>query len=441
MSQKLLPLNPRQMVGLADGNSFYCSCEESVQPWLYGKPIIVASNNDGCAIAMNRLAEKYVKMGDAMFQITDTIREHGIVTFSSNYELYGDLSNRMHSIFSSYTPNYERYSIDEGFLDFTGMEGFDFEKLGRDIIRSTRRGIGIPICLGIAPTKVLAKAANKLAKTDDARRGLYIIDTEEKRVEALKKLPIGDVWGIGRRHEKRLTAMGIRTAYDFSVLPREWVRKNMTVVCDRLWREMNGTPCISLELAPPDKQEICTSRAFGKMTSDFNEVKAAVVRYLSSSARKLRDQHSYARRIYVGIETNPFNEYQRQTYRGLQIEFPVPTDNTFEMIPYAMTLLKAIWPTYSLGERPFLFKRATVTLSDLIPAEAMQLNMFHQEPNIEQLRRLQAAVDEANGPLNLDSRLVVLGAELTGQNNTRLRREMLSKCPTTKWSDRIDIAI
>ena len=302
-------------------------------------------------------------------------------------------------------------------------------------------GIGIPICLGIAPTKVLAKAANKLAKTDDARRGLYIIDTEEKRVEALKKLPIGDVWGIGRRHEKRLTAMGIRTAYDFSVLPREWVHKNMTVVCDRLWREMNGTPCISLELAPPDKPEICTSRAFGKMTSDFNEVKAAVVRYLSSSARKLRDQHSYARRIYVGIETNPFNEYQRQTYRGLQIEFPVPTDNTFEMIPYAMTLLKAIWPTYSLGERPFLFKRATVTLSDLIPAEAMQLNMFHQEPNIEQLRRLQAAVDEVNGPLNLDSRLVVLGAELTGQNNTRLRREMLSKCPTTKWSDRIDIAI
>ena len=314
-----------------------------------------------------------------------------------------DISRKDSSMESEASDN-----IDEGFLDFTGMEGFDFEKLGRDIIRSTRRG-------------------------------LYIIDTEEKRVEALKMLPIGDVWGIGRRHEKRLTAMGIRTAYDFSVLPREWVRKNMTVVGDRLWREMNGTPCISLELAPPDKQEICTSRAFGKMTSDFNEVKAAVVRYLSSSARKLRDQHSYARRIYVGIETNPFNEYQRQTYRGLQIEFPVPTDNTFEMIPYAMTLLKAIWPTYTPGERPFLFKRATVTLSDLIPAEAVQLNMFHQEPNIEQLRRLQAAVDAVNGPLNLDSRLVVLGAELTGQNNTRLRREMLSKCPTTKWSDRIDI--
>lgn len=235
--------------------------------------------------------------------------------------------------------------------------------------------------------------------------------------------------------------MGVRTAYDFSVLPREWVRRNMTVVGDRLWREMNGTPCISLELAPPDKQEICTSRAFGKMTSDFNEVKAAVVRYLSSSAHKLRDQHSYARRIYVGIETNPFNENQRQTFRGLQIEFPVPTDNTFEMVPYAMTLLRAIWPAYAPGERPFLFKRATVTLSDLIPAEALQLNMFHHRPDIGQLRHLQAAVDEVNGPLNLDSRLVVLGAELTGQNNTRLRREMLSKCPTTKWSDRIDIAI
>lgn len=238
-----------------------------------------------------------------------------------------------------------------------------------------------------------------------------------------------------------IPAMGVRTAYDFSVLPRQWVRKNMTIVGDRLWREMNGTPCISLELVPPDKQEICTSRAFGKMTSDFNEVKAAVVRYLSSSGRKLRDQHSYARRIYVGIETNPFSEYQRQTFRGLQIEFPVPTDNTFEMIPYAMTLLKAIWPTYASGEKPFLFKRATVTLSDLIPTEMVQLNMFHQKPDIEQLRRLQAAVDEVNGPLNLDSRLVVLGAELTGQNNTWLRREMLSKCPTTKWSDRIDIAI
>lgn len=206
MSRKLLPLNPRQMVGLADGNSFYCSCEESMQPWLHGKPIIVASNNDGCAIAMNRPAKRYVRMGDALFQIADTIREHGIVTFSSNYELYGDMSNRMHSIWASFVPNLEIYSIDEAFLDFTGMEGFDFEKLGREIIRTTRRGIGIPICLGIAPTKVLAKAANKLAKTDDARRGLYIIDTEEKRVEALKKLPIGDVWGIGRRHEKRLTA-------------------------------------------------------------------------------------------------------------------------------------------------------------------------------------------------------------------------------------------
>lgn len=226
MSRKLLSLNPRQMVGFADGNSFYCSCEESMQPWLHGKPIIVASNNDGCAIAMNRPAKRYVRMGDALFQIADTIREHGIVTFSSNYELYGDMSNRMHSIWASFVPNLEIYSIDEAFLDFTGMEGFDFEKLGREIIRTTRRGIGILICLGIAPTKVLAKAANKLAKTDDARRGLYIIDTEEKRTEALKKLPIGDVWGIGRRHEKRLTAMGVRTAYDFSVLPRGRVSPN-----------------------------------------------------------------------------------------------------------------------------------------------------------------------------------------------------------------------
>lgn len=181
MSRKLLPLNPRQMVGLADGNSFYCSCEESMQPWLHGKPIIVASNNDGCAIAMNRPAKRYVRMGDALFQIADTIREHGIVTFSSNYELYGDMSNRMHSIWASFVPNLEIYSIDEAFLDFTGMEGFDFEKLGREIIRTTRRGIGIPICLGIAPTKVLAKAANKLAKTDDARRGLYIIGSVWRR--------------------------------------------------------------------------------------------------------------------------------------------------------------------------------------------------------------------------------------------------------------------
>lgn len=441
MRQKILPLNPRQMVGLADGNSFYCSCEESVQPWLHGKPILVASNNDGCAIAMNRLAKKYVNMGDALFQIADIIKKHGIVAFSSNYELYGDMSNRMHSIWASYVPNLEIYSIDEAFLDFTGMEGFDFEKLGRDIIRTTRRGIGVPICLGIAPTKALAKAANKLAKTDDARKGLYIINTEEKRIEALKKLPIGDVWGIGPQYEKKLLAMGVLTAYDFSVLPRKWVRRKMTVKGERLWRELNGMPCISIELAPPDKQEICTSRAFGKMTSEFEEVKAAVMRYLSSSARKLREQHSYARRIYVGIETNPFNEYQRQTNRGLEIEFPVPTDNTFDMIPYAMTILKAIWPNYALGEKQYLFKRATVTLSGLMPAEAAQLNMLHQNPNSEQLRRLQTAVDEVNGPLNLDSRLLVLGAELTGQNNTRLRREMLSKCPTTKWSDRIDIAI
>lgn len=436
---KVLPLNPRQMIGLADGNSFYCSCEEAMQPWIHGKPIIVASNNDGCAIAMNRLAKKFVKMGDPIFQLTDTIKQHGIVTFSSNYELYGDMSNRMHSIWASYVPNFEVYSIDEGFLDFSGMECFDFEEIGRDIIRTTKRGIGIPICLGIAPTKALAKAANKLAKTDDVRKGLYVMDTEEKRIEGLKKLPVGDVWGIGRRNEKKLLVMGVKTAYDFSVLPRGWVRKNMTVVGERLWRELNGEPCISLELAPPDKQEICTSRAFGEMTSDFNDVQAAVVRYLSSSARKLRAQNSYARRMYVGVETNPFNEYQRQTFRGLQVEFPVPTDNTFEMIPYAINILKAIWPRYVPGEKPYIFKRATVTLTDLMPAEAVQLNLLYQQPNIEQLRRLQKAVDEINGPLNLDSRLLIHAAELTGRNRTKLRREMLSKCPTTKWRYRIII--
>lgn len=427
------------MVGLADGNAFYCSCEEAMQPWIHGKPIIVASNNDGCAIAMNKLAKQYVKMGDPIFQLADTIKKHGIVTFSSNYELYGDMSNRMHSIFASYVPNLEVYSIDEAFMDFTGMEHMDFEKMGHEIIRTTRRGIGIPICLGIAPTKVLAKAANKVAKKEEFRKGLYVIDTEEKRIEVLQKLPIGDVWGIGRQYEKKLRGKGVNTAYDFSTLPKGWVRKNMTVEGERLWMEMNGTPCISLELMPPDKKEICTSRAFGKMTSDFDEVKAAVVRYLSSSARKLRAQNSYARRIYVGVETNPFNENQRQTFRGLQIEFPVPTDNTFEMIPYAINILKAIWPKYAPGEKSFLFKRATVTLSDLMPAEGVQLNLLPQIPNKEQLRLLQKAVDDVNGPLNLDSRLLIHAAELTGRNHTRLRRDMLSKCPTTKWSDRIEI--
>lgn len=256
---------PIRWFGLADGNSFYCSCEVSQKPWLDGRPMIVASNSDKIAIALNRQAKAIgLKLGDLLFEHVNTIRQHKILIFPSNYELYGNMSADMHTALASFVQNYELSSIDEAFMDFTGYDHVDLYEYGQQIINTIRYGKWIPIALGIAPTKTLAKVANKLAKSaDNDRKGFYMIGTDEERVEALKKTALGDIWGIGSRYRKRIEKDLRRenlTAYDFTCMYQKRVRKLLGVTGERTYMELLGIQCFDLEEEPEDKERIMTSR-------------------------------------------------------------------------------------------------------------------------------------------------------------------------------------
>ena len=245
------------MFALVDCNNFYASCERVFNPYWNNRPVVVLSNNDGCVIARSNEAKQIgIKMGVPAYQIKNEIEQYGIGVFSSNYTLYGDMSNRVMSMLSSYSPSVEIYSIDEAFLDLSRFDLYNLKEYGEGIVRSVTQGTGIPISIGIAKTKTLAKVANKFAKKHKGYKGVCIIDTEEKRIEALKRTEIGDVWGIGHRHARRLEKYGVHNAYEFAQMPKAWVRQQMTVVGERTWKELNGEPCIDLELVTPAKKQI-----------------------------------------------------------------------------------------------------------------------------------------------------------------------------------------
>lgn len=334
----------KTMIALVDCNNFYASCERAFNPNWNNRPVVVLSNNDGCVIARSNEAKALgIKMGVPAYQIKNEIERYGIGVFSSNYTLYGDMSNRVMTMLSSYSPNIEVYSIDECFLDFSGFERYDLKEYGEEIVRTVSKGTGIPVSMGIAPTKTLAKVANKFAKKYKGYKGVCIIDTEEKRIEALKRTEIGDVWGIGHRYTKRLALYGVSTAYDFAQMPKAWVRQQMTVVGERTWKELNGEPCIDLELVTPDKKQICTSRAFGEAISEIEGLEEAVSSYASICAGKLRKQRSCAQVLMVFIHTNNFREDLPQYFQNCVVKLPVPTNNTPEIVHYALIALRNIY--------------------------------------------------------------------------------------------------
>lgn len=297
------------MYALCDGNNFFVSCERVFDSSLEGKPVIVLSNNDGCAIARSNEAKALgIEMGANYFEIEKLVKKHNVQVFSTNFVLYGDMSMRMKGLFSRFSPEVEDYSIDEAFLDFTGFDKIDLRKHCLDMAHTVKQGIGVPVSVGLAPTKTLAKIANKFAKKYSGYKSVCVIDTEEKRIKALQKTRIGDVWGIGRRYRKLLQGKGIQTAFDFTQLPRDWVRKYMKVTGERTWRELLGEPCIRMVPVEPDKQSIMISRSFGKMIDDFSIIKEATAHYACMAAAKLRKQKSCAKTLLVFIDTNPFRE-------------------------------------------------------------------------------------------------------------------------------------
>lgn len=420
----------KTMIALVDCNNFYASCERAFNPNWNNRPVVVLSNNDDCVIARSNEAKALgIKMGVPAYQIKNEIERYGIGVFSSNYTLYGDMSNRVMTMLSSYSPNIEVYSIDECFLDFSGFERYNLKEYGEEIVRTVSKGTGIPVSMGIAPTKTLAKVANKFAKKYKGYKGVCIIDTEEKRIEALKRTEIGDVWGIGHRYTKRLALYGVSTAYDFAQMPKAWVRQQMTVVGERTWKELNGEPCIDLELVTPDKKQICTSRAFGEAISEIEGLEEAVSSYASICAGKLRKQRSCAQALMVFIHTNNFREDLPQYFQNCVVKLPLPTNNTPEIVHYALIALRNIY------RKGYFFKKAGVIIIDIVPDSAIQQNMFDNVDR-ERQKKLMKVVDRLNSGFNRNNlTLAVQG----GRRKWKLKQELLSPCYTTRLSDIINI--
>ncbi len=413
------------MFGLIDCNNFFVSCERVFRPDLLGRPVIVLSNNDGCAIARSNEAKALgIKMGQPAFQLKHLIEQHQIAVFSSNYTLYGDMSARVMSIISESVPQLEVYSIDEAFINFDGIA--DIQALGSKLVRRVSKGTGIPVSLGVAPTKTLAKIANKFAKKYPAYKNVSIIDNEEKRIKALQLTPVEEVWGIGRRLSKKLHLRGVTTAYDFSKLPRSWVRKEMSVVIERTWQELNGVSCIDMESAPSPKKQICTSRSFGQLIEDYENIAEAVATHASTCARKLRKQKSYAGSLIVFIQTNGFREDLPQHWQNIHVQIPVPTSDTLEIVSSALKGLKQI---YLKG---YKYKKAGVILSEI--TSAAQLGLFDAIDH-EKRNKLMQSLDQINEKFPHAVKLAIQGKG----RDWKLKQESLSACYTTKLKDIITI--
>ena len=332
------------MFGLIDCNNFYVSCERVFDPSLIGRPVIVLSNNDGIAIARSNEAKALgIKMGEPYFKLIDIIKEHNVVVYSSNYTLYADMSSRVMETLKNRVPEIEVYSIDEAFLNLSGMDLIGLREFGLDLVQTTHKNSGIPISLGIAPTKTLAKIANRFAKRYEGYKNVCIIESGRQRIKALQMTEVGDVWGVGRQLSKKLRGEGVTTAYDFTQLPREKVRKIGTVVLERTWAELNGTPCLELESIVPDKQQIATTRSFGDMLTGFEPLSEAVATFASSCAVKLREQNSCAVSMRIFLRTNGFRDDLEQYQNSGFVTFSVPTNSTLEIVEQSRLALRRIY--------------------------------------------------------------------------------------------------
>ena len=414
------------MVVLLDCNNFFTSCERVFNSKLDGKPVIVLSNNDGCAIARSNEAKALgIKMGANFFEIENIVKKHDVQVFSTNFTLYADMSMRVKGLLSTFCPEVEDYSIDEAWANFNGFEHYNLKEYCTTIAQTIKQGTGIPVSIGVAPTKTLAKVANKYAKKYPAYQNVCLIDTEEKRIKALQKFDIGDVWGIGYRHTKRLTDIGVKTAYDFTQLPKYWVRKHMTVTGERTWTELQGTPCIEMETAPPAKQTIMVSRSFGKMIGDYDTISEAVASYTAMATQKLRKQKSCAKQILVFIDTNPYRNDLPQYSRHIIITFPVATNSTQEILYYVQDGLQKIF-------RPnFLYKKAGVMFMDICSETAVQGNLFDTVDR-KKHKSLMTVLDAVNDRYGRDT--LKFGSMGDGKA-WKIKQERLSKCFTTRISD------
>jgi DNA polymerase V len=377
------------MFALIDCNNFYASCERVFRPDLNGKAIVVLSNNDGCVIARSNEAKAVgIPMGAPSFEYEQLFKKHNVHVFSANFALYGDMSNRVMSILSDYSPDIEVYSIDEAFLKLKGFEHLNLQHYGEEMRVKVMKWTGIPISIGIAPTKALAKVANRIAKKYPAEtKGTYLINSEEKRIKALKWLKIEDVWGIGRQHSKRLAAIGVKTAFDFTQLDNGWVKKHLAVVGLRLKYDLQGIPTLELDEVKP-KKDIATTRTFETNYTEFEQLKERITSFAVSCAEKLRKQNSSCNSIMVFIHTNEHRQDLPQYNKNIVLKLPFPTNSSIELASFAIQALKYIF------KQGFHYKKAGVIVQDITPAAIQQLTIF-ENSNARHIP-LMNAIDKMN---------------------------------------------
>lgn len=419
------------MYGLCDCNNFFASCERVFRPELNGRPVVVLSNNDGCVIARSNEAKALgIRMGHPYFQIRELVEQHGVAVFSSNHTLYGDMSRRVIATLRRMVPAAEVYSIDEAFLDLRGIPLEDLDELGHRISRTVRRDTGIPVSIGMAPTKTLAKIASKLCKQYPRLEGACLMYRPEDVEKVLRRFPVEDVWGIGRRHRKMLQTAGVRTAWDFTRKDASWVRARMSITGLRTWRELQGEACIDFESAPQPRQQISVSRSFAHELTGLDELHTAVATFTSMCAEKLRREQSLCAELTVYIFTNRHREDLPQYFESDTVRPSMPTDDTLELVPLATAALRRIF------RAGYGYKKAGVIFSQLVPKQGTQRDLFDSVDR-EKHARLMEALDAANRLYGRNK--VVVASQ--GMEPLKMNRNHLSRNYTTEWDDIITVKV
>lgn len=416
---------PMPVFALVDCNNFYASCEKLFRPDLKDTPVVVLSNNDGCVVARSREAKLLgIKMGVPVFQIKAEMQRHGILAFSSNYALYADLSSRVMRTLEEMAPRVEVYSIDEAFLDLTGIESaISLVEFGQQVRERIGHWIGITVCVGIAPTKTLAKLANHAAKKYPGTQGVVDLTNPDRQRRLLALVPVDDVWGVGRRLSKRLNALGITTALDLANASPRAIRNQFSVVLERTVRELNGESCIELEEIPPTKKQIVCSRSFGAKVTQFELLREAVCEYATRATEKLRKEQQQAKVLTVFIRTSPFKDNEPQYSNSASGELLIPSCDTRDFIELASHLLKRIW------KNGFRYAKAGVMLSDFYDPGMFQPGLFDDVSTRSNSQQLMSVLDTINQ--SGAGKVFFAGQGL--KKDWSMKREHLSPAYTTRW--------
>jgi len=426
------------MYGIVDCDNCYVSCERVFRPDLEGRPVVVLSNNDGCVVARSNEAKALgIKAGMPYYQMARQFPNQKIAVFSSNYELYGELTGRVVSIISREVPAYFRYSIDECFVYLDGMEVVDLKGWGEQLHQTIRKYVGMPVSIGIAPNKTLAKMASHFAKKYKGYRHCCLVDNEEKRLKALQLYPIEEVWGIGRRYVARLNALGVRTAFDFVQHSEEWVRLTFNnIVILRTWCELNGEDCVPNEQLA-SKKSICTSRSFNGMMTDLEGLRTHVANYAARCAEKLRRQKTVASTVCVFLHTNPFREDLPQYWNCGEQRLLTPSNSTITIVEAAQAALQRIY------KQGYHYKKAGVIVMEIGGDSPIQQDLFDiNAEQFQKMKRLDEVVDRINRMHG--SETIVLGSQQYTQADGKgkadvfanaIKHDFRSKNPTTRWTD------